>query len=147
VRVFVFAALAVLACSSAPSGAPPAFCASDPRVESFTLGMDSVGTDGAAFSITSANPSVVQQGLNDWTVNVHDTSGAPVDGTLTITPFMPDHGHGAPTIATITPKGDGSYDVSGINLSMRGVWQITITIASATVNDSAVFTFCVDGAS
>jgi len=109
--------------------------------------MKTVGATGASFSITSANPSVVQQGLNDWIVAVHDTSGAPVDGTLTILPFMPDHGHGSPTNATITPQGGGVYDVSGINLSMRGVWQITLTIASSAVNDSAVFTFCVDGAS
>jgi hypothetical protein len=28
---------------------------------------------------------------------------------------------------------------------MRGVWQITLTIASPQMNDSASFDFCVDG--
>ena len=146
VRVWLIAALA-LACSSPSSGAPPAFCASDPRVEAFSLGLQSVGAGGTKVAIESATPSVVQQGLNEWTVSIHDASGAPVDGTVTITPYMPDHGHGSPTLATITPKGGGDYDISGINLSMRGVWQITIAVQSATVSDSAVFTFCVDGAS
>ena len=108
--------------------------------------MQSVGTSGASFAITSANPSVVQQGLNEWTVSVQD-NGAPVDGTVTVKPFMPDHGHGSPTVATVTPEGNGVYDISGINLSMRGVCTVTVSIASPAVDDSAVFTFCVDGAS
>jgi hypothetical protein len=146
VRALAVAALALLACSS-PSGAPPAFCASDPRVEAFSLGLTSTGSAGASFEIESATPSVVQQGLNEWTVAVHDSSGAPVDGALGEKAWMPDHGHGSPTLPTITAKGGGEYDVSGINLSMRGVWQITLSITSPTVSDAAVFTFCVDGAS
>ena len=78
-------------------------------------------------------PSVVQQGLNEWTVLVLDAGGNPVDGTLTITSLMPDHNHGSPTQATITPKGGGSYDVAGINLSMRGVWQVSLTITSPAI--------------
>ena len=87
----------------------------------------------------------MQQGLNDWNVRVHDASGTPITGTLTLASIMPDHGHGSPTVATITSNGDGTYAISGINLSMRGVWQITLTIASTSMNDSASFTFCVDG--
>jgi hypothetical protein len=111
------------------------------------MGMVSKGVAGVAISIASATPTVVQQGLNDWTVAIHDPQGAPVDGTVTIAAFMPDHNHGSPTPATVTPQGNGQYDISGINLSMRGVWTITISVASPTINDSATFTFCVDGAS
>ena len=63
----------------------------------------------------------------------------------TIASVMPDHGHGSPTNATITANGDGTYSISGINLSMRGVWQVTLTIASPQMNDAASFDFCVDG--
>ncbi len=133
----------LVGCSS--SSAPAAFCASDPRVESFSLGLASKGVAGASFSIVGATPSVVQQGLNEWTVTVTDAKGAPVDGTVTLASLMPDHNHGSPTQATITAKGNGQYDIAGINLSMRGVWTVTITIASASLNDNAAFTFCVDG--
>jgi len=133
----------VLGCSS-PQPAPAA-CANDPRVEAFTPGLTSNGPAGATFTILSATPSTVQQGLNDWNVRVRDAGGTPIAGTLSITSVMPDHGHGSPTIATVTSNGDGTYAISGINLSMRGVWQITLTIASPQMNDSASFDFCVDG--
>jgi hypothetical protein len=138
-----FALLFLAACSS-PAPAPSA-CANDPRVTAFTPGLTGTGPAGAAFTILSATPSDVQQGLNDWNVRIRDASGTPVVGTLTITSIMPDHGHGSPTDATITANGDGTYGISGINLSMRGVWQITLTIASPQMNDSSAFDFCVDG--
>ena len=111
----------------------------------FSPGLTSNGPAGAAFTIMSATPSVVQQGLNDWNVRVRDAGGTPIAGALTITSVMPDHGHGSPTIATVTANGDGTYCISGINLSMRGVWQVTLTITSPQMNDSASFDFCVDG--
>ena len=139
---FAFLLLA-LGCSS-PQPAPSA-CANDPRVETFTPGLTKDGPAGAAFTILAATPSVVQQGLNDWNVRVRDASGTPVVGSLSITSVMPDHGHGSPTIATVTANGDGTYAITGINLSMRGVWQVTLTIASPQMNDAASFDFCVDG--
>ncbi len=141
----MLAAFLFVACSS--SQPAPAFCASDPRVEAFSVGMSGTGPAGATMKIVSATPTSVQEGLNEWTVLVLDAGGNPVDGTLTITSFMPDHNHGSPTLATVTPKGGGTYDIAGINLTMRGVWQITLSIASAALNDSVVFTLCIDGAS
>ncbi len=104
----------------------------------------SKGVAGASVAIVSATPSVVQQGLNEWTVSITN-AGAPVNGTVTINEVMPDHGHGSPTLATVTPTGNGQYDIAGINLSMRGVWTVTISVASPTLSDSVAFTFCVDG--
>jgi hypothetical protein len=148
-RALILLTVIGLGCSS-PSPPPSsdsldASCASDPRVEAFTIGMTKAGPAGTSFSIASATPSVVQQGLNEWTVGIHDTSGMPVDGTVTISPFMPDHGHGSPTPATITAMGGGQYDIAGINLSMEGVWTITIAVTSPSLTDSVAFTFCVDG--
>ena len=136
--------LTALGCSS-PT-VPPAYCASDPGVETFQVGMVQKGVSGTNVTIASATPSVVQQGLNEWVVSLTDSSGKPVDGTVTESAFMPAHNHGSPTPSTVTPKGSGQYDISGINLSMRGVWTITIAVTTATGSDSATFTFCVDGA-
>ena len=138
--------VALLGCSSAPT-VQPAVCANDPRVETFQTGMASKGVAGSTVTIVSATPSVVQQGLNEWVVSITDSSGQPFTGTVTETGFMPDHNHGSPTMSTVTPKGNGQYDISGINLSMVGVWMVTITVSNGTLNDSAAFTFCIDGAS
>lgn len=140
---FAFLLLVLVGCSSTQPA--PSICASDPRVETFTPGLTKNGPAGAAFTILSATPSAVSQGLNDWNVRVRDAGGTPIVGALTIASVMPDHGHGSPTVPTITANGDGTYAISGINLSMRGVWQVTLTIASSQMNDSASFDFCVDG--
>ena len=142
---WIFASAVLLVACSSQSGAPPAYCASDPRVEAFDVPLLAKGAAGASVVIESGTPAVVQQGLNEWIVKITDASGNPADGTVTVVSSMPDHGHNSPTPATITDNGNGEYDIAGINLSMRGVWTITISIASASLDDSATFTFCVDG--
>jgi hypothetical protein len=148
-RLVTLMAVVAVGCSSptlvVTSDSLDASCATDPRVEAFQPGMVAKGPAGASFTIVTAAPPMVQEGMNTWTVAIHDGTGAPVDGTVTISPFMPDHGHGSPTPATITPMGGGQYGIAGINLSMQGVWAITIGVTSPTVNDSVAFTFCVDG--
>lgn len=46
-----------------------------------------------------------------------------IPGTLTVTPWMPAHGHGT-TPPTITKDAIGLYTISDINLSMAGLWEI-----------------------
>jgi len=146
VRVaLAFVLLACGACSSSsPSTVSAASCANDPRVEAFSVPLSAKGASGTNIVIQNATPTMVQEGMNDWTVSITDSNGAPVDGTVTIVAAMPDHGHDSPTPATITSKGNGAYEIDAINLVMSGVWAITISIASPTLNDSATFTFCID---
>jgi YtkA-like len=132
-------------CSSAPTVAA-ASCADDPRVEAFQTGLVSKGVAGSTVTITTSTPTMVQQGLNEWVVSITDSTGQPVVGTVTETALMPDHGHGSPTPSTVTSMGNGQYDIAGINLSMIGVWTITVAVSNATMSDSATFTFCIDGA-
>jgi hypothetical protein len=136
------------ACTSsvAPPAPTPAFCASDPRVQAFQLGLQSVCVGGQCrVRVVEATPASVVQGLNDWTLVLEDPAGKPVDGaTLSVKPTMPDHGHGSPTITQIAPLGNGRYRATGINLAMRGVWTVPV-VATGPVNDQASFTLCVDG--
>lgn len=143
------AALLLLSCSSDPAPAPPpaAFCASDPRVSAFSLGLQAACPDGKLrVDLVTAAPDPVVQGVNNWVIEVRDGSGQPVDGaTIDVQPTMPDHGHGSPTSTTVTPKGGGQYALDGINLSMRGVWLITLDVTAGALTDTASYTFCVDG--
>ena len=56
---------------------------------------------------------------------------------------MPDHGHGAPLVPTVTDNGDGTYKIENIILQMAGIWETTITATVNGAEDKAVFTFCI----
>lgn len=142
-------ALVLVACSAGdPATAPPTakVCAADPRVSAFTIGIESASPAKAMrVRIVSASPTAVTQGTNDWTLAITDGGGAPLDGlTVAVKPVMPDHGHGSSTVPVVTSLGGGQYRATGISLPMRGVWNVTVA-ATGAVNDSATFTFCVDG--
>ncbi len=144
------------ACSSsnssdaADSGAPVSLCATDSRAQTFTAGMEQTGASNTfSVKLTSINPNPVFKGNNAWTIQVVDKSGGPVTGaSITVKPFMPDHGHGSSIIPQVTAGADpGSYDISLLNLFMPGIWTVTIVVttgtAPSTVTDQSVFTFCV----
>ncbi len=144
------------ACSSsnssdaADSGAPVSLCATDSRAQTFTAGMEQPGASNTfSVKLASINPNPVFKGNNAWTIQVVDKSGAPVTGaSITVKPFMPDHGHGSSIIPQVTAGSDpGSYDISLLNLFMPGIWTVTIVVttgtAPSTVTDQSVFTFCV----
>ncbi|MEO7112148.1 MAG: FixH family protein [Polyangiaceae bacterium] len=155
-RVMLPMLLAASACSSssasdaADSGAPVALCATDSRAQTFTAGMAEPGASGTySVKLASINPNPVFKGNNAWTIQVVDKSGAPVSGaTITVKPFMPDHGHGSSITPQVAAGADpGTYDVTLLNLFMPGIWTVTVVVttgtAPSTVSDQSVFTFCV----
>ena len=128
---------------------PPALCATDPRAQSFTPGMEQPGKTGVFKArLLEMAPAPASKGDNGWTLQIVDAKGAPVDGaTVTVKPFMPDHGHGSSIVPLVTPLGhDGKYTVTRLNLFMPGIWQMTVNVSAASnAADSAVFSFCVAG--
>lgn len=63
---------------------------------------------------------------------------------MTVTPFMPDHGHPTAKTVTIEPTGIvGQYEMAPINFWMPGLWETTIDAASPSGNDVVVFRFCI----
>jgi hypothetical protein len=147
--------LAAAACTSRSgddtpdTGPAPALCATDRRAQTFTPGMVQSGTNGKiATRLLSINPNPVDKGNNEWIIEVDDAkSGAPIDNlTITVTPFMPDHGHGSSIKPTVTPKGRGQYDITLLNLFMPGIWTITFSmLLPGDGTDAATYTFCVGG--
>jgi hypothetical protein len=150
-------ALVFPACSSPPSAGggsntsqiQASVCAGDPRATAYAVGLSAKATDGAlAVTFVDANPAPPAKGENTWTVKIADGSGQPMSGaTVTVTPFMPDHGHGSSIVPQVSPMGsDGTYEVSLLELFMPGIWQVTFTITPASgPPGTVVFTFCVDG--
>lgn len=147
----VFVALTSACSSSSSSGnqaAPaPSLCATDSRAQTYSAGMEQKGAAGAlSVKLQSIDPNPVIKGNNDWKIQVVDASGAPVsDATITVKPFMPDHGHGSSITPQVAAGADpGTYDVSLLNLFMPGIWTVTFDVTTQdNVTDSSVFTFCV----
>jgi hypothetical protein len=79
-------------------------------------------------------------------MRVTDMSGQGLSNlSLSVVPFMPDHGHGT-TVPTVTNNGGGSYTVTPIYFFMAGVWRVTFTSTPASGSaDNAVFYFCIPG--
>src|SRR5690606_7101789 len=98
-------------------------------------------------SIVDANPAVPIRGDNAWTLGITDEAGAPVtDVSLRIEPRMPDHGHGTPVQAEVTPLGaEGHFLVEPLNLFMAGLWEVRFDLTDAQgVEERIVFAVCVD---
>jgi hypothetical protein len=143
----------LLACSSdnhessgdaaSSDGGPTVSCQSDPRVDTYVANLSKASPSGQLkVALVSSDPAPPIRGTNTWTVKVTDAGGNPVaNADLTVTPFMPDHGHGTTIKAAITPKGDGNYEIQPLYLFMPGVWRVTIALGK----DSVEFFFCVAG--
>jgi hypothetical protein len=153
VPVVLASVLAVAACSSGDGAtgttngavAPATGCAADTRKDVYAAGLTKpAGT--YQVKIVEATPSPPAKGNNDMTLEIVDANHQPVDGaTVTVTPFMPDHGHGSAVTPVVTPSAAGKYVVSKIYLAMAGLWKITISVQSGGSTQEAAFQFCVDG--
>jgi hypothetical protein len=157
-RTFVCAlALAGLAvgCGGKSSSNPPptmmnptGLCAKETRADAYTPPMMKAGT-GFDVKFLDSDPAPPIKGTNNWTIELTDASGAPIDGAaITAFPYMPDHGHGTSVKPTVTSMGSGKYSVDNVLLFMPGLWQTTLTVTMPGATKSAgsvVYSFCVDG--
>jgi len=131
--------------SSPPDGGDVVNCANDPRVATYTpnLTVNSTG-GGMKFVLLSSDPAPPAKGTDTWTIRVMDAAGQPQPSlSLSVLPFMPDHGHVSPVTPQVTSNGGGNYTVANLFFFMPGVWKTTFT--SPSPSDTAVFFFCIPG--
>jgi hypothetical protein len=128
---------------------PASICAEAQGADTYAAGMEKQGAEGKLrVRLVESAPAPPGKGENVWTLQVMDAGGAAVDGAMfMITPFMPEHGHGSGVTPAVTELGmDGMYEVSGIDLAMAGVWEVTLVITTADgESDTVMFAFCVEG--
>lgn len=136
--------------SPTPDGDEPVNCAEETRDDEFAVGLTKVGGSSTlGFTLMTADPAPPIRGDNTWVIQVNQmnggVAGAPVDGAdLTVTPFMPDHGHPSAKTVVIEPTGNaGEYEMAPINFWMPGLWETTIDAASTNGDDVVVFRFCI----
>jgi hypothetical protein len=84
----------------------------------------------------------LKTGLNMVDLIIHDKNDRDAIGAdVTVTPWMPEMGHGVFEDPVITEKGGGLYAVENIILIMSGHWELRINIKSEGMEDNAVFDF------
>jgi hypothetical protein len=80
-------------------------------------------------------------GLNTFKIGLHDRNDHDLeDAKITITPWMPDMGHGVKTKPVVTDKGKGLYIVENIEFSMSGLWMLKVIVKKDDTEDKAIFT-------
>jgi len=113
--------------------------------------MSHTGDTGALeFVLLASDPAPPDKGENRFTIQVRDlASGIGLDGaTVTITPYMPEHGHGTnPADFSTEATGEaGTYQSEVLDLFMSGLWELTFSAASGdAVLDQTTFSFCLEG--
>jgi hypothetical protein len=154
------AALAMAGCGSGAdttsgglSNADGSFltCATDIRAVPYQPGMH-VTSDAGTFivKLLQSVPGPPVKGQNTFTVEVDQAdTGAPLDGLdITVTPWMPDHGHGTTPVAVTAAANSGSYTLAPVYTYMSGFWQIQFTIAGmlaeAGTTDTAMIPICIN---
>ena len=132
--------------SGAAQSTDTSACAMDTRKDTYSAGL-AKQAGALSIKLMEATPAPPQKQSNAMTLQVVDGAGKPVDGaTLSVTPFMPDHGHGSSVKPTVKAMGGGLYDVTNVYLPMPGLWRITVTVQMPNVApQDAAFSFCIDG--
>jgi len=84
---------------------------------------------------------IIRYGRNEVMLKVADEKGEGVEGaTIEITPWMPEHGHGAPWPPVVTEQGHGTYKAV-FPIIMLGNWELKIRIKKDNREDTALFIF------
>jgi hypothetical protein len=133
-------ALGLLSACADPAPEPDPTCANDDYVP----GMSLDGEDGARVTLIELDPAPPARFTNRWTAVVVDAADLAVGADrLTVTTFMPEHGHGGPPVE-IGDGGDGALVVDAIELWMPGTWQVDFNITYDGGVDLVRFEVCVD---
>ena len=118
-------ALALLACTACSSPTTSGDAFSDAPYATLTTKTQ------LSVELRTAPSQPPPRGESTAELRIRDVDGGPKDGlTLQVTPWMPAHGHGAPSSPVTTALGGGAYRVDGIELTMPGTWELRIEISS-----------------
>ena len=83
-------------------------------------------------------------GPNSVDIVLRDRAGKEIEGAqMTVTPWMPNMGHGVWEKPLVQERGGGRYRVENIVLIMGGLWELKLDVKSGERADSCVFSFTV----
>ena len=156
-RFAVLSSVIVVVASGCGGGDPPPdadealACVTSMRGDVYTVGLEKPGIGGLLdFKLMSADPAPPARNLNTWVIQINSMSSGVVgdpanNAVMTVTPFMPDHQHGAGAyrVQVDAMPDAGQYKLSQINTWMPGYWEVTIDAQVSAVSDRVVYKFCI----
>lgn len=84
----------------------------------------------------------LKTGKNKGSLRITEKRGTALAGaSIEITPWMPKMGHGVMLIPQVKDNGNGTYDIKDIFISMKGGWELEISIKSGDVKDDVTYEF------
>jgi hypothetical protein len=108
-------------------------------------GFSKTGEAGLTVELLELSPAETVRGDNTWMVNIKDATALQAGCSVEVEPFMPAHGHGANQPVVVSDLGDGSYELTPLNLFMRGLWTVDISVNCAGLTDVIRFEVWVEG--
>jgi hypothetical protein len=100
-------------------------------------------TDKGLFSVEMLiKGKELTTGVNAAELIIHDRGDRDVVGAeITVTPWMPEHGHGVFEKPVVSERGGGLYSVENILLIMSGRWELRMKVKAGSLEDGTVFEF------
>lgn len=125
--------------SASDAGAPS--CES--RVEALQLETDE---EPLLVDVLRQEPSPPVAGDNTFWVSLAvEGNTLDVDASaISVSPRMPDHGHGTPVAVQVFDEGGGEYRLSPVNTFMPGFWEVEVQVESSDINASVSFGVCIE---
>lgn len=119
-------------------------CAADSNKDVYAPGLTKTAEE-VAVRLVLAEPAPPKMGTNTLTLEIRAADRPVEDATVTVTPFMPAHGHGSGIPPVVTSLGGGSYRVADVYFMMRGTWTLTVRVERpGGVAREVVFAFCLE---
>ena len=95
--------------------------------------------------VIAADPAMPERFENDWIVRFTDAANVPLDDVEIVDAcvFMPVHGHGGVPRNVGEAGEPGTFELKGLNLFMRGPWEVQLAVNTARgASSSAEATSC-----
>ncbi|MES1171598.1 MAG: hypothetical protein ABUL77_00035 [Bacteroidota bacterium] len=119
----------------------------DTRADVYVPGMRKTGARGfVRVALVSADPAPPFRGQSTWTLYVSNLDGVGIpSATLSLSPYVPDHGHGAATKPVVTAGAlPGVYVAAPVSLTMQVLWVTTVDVTLPDGRtDSVAFGFLI----
>jgi hypothetical protein len=127
--ISVLGTACLLACGGKPAAKTEQYSSTPLSVTSCMAGALTL----RAFSLPQTPAAATEM---QFKLEAKDAGGAPVTGLeLGVQPWMPEMRHGSPVTPDVSESGSGVYDVSNVDFTMVGAWQLRLTI-SGTMSGS-----------
>jgi hypothetical protein len=82
------------------------------------------------------SPQPPERGALEGRLVLTDSKGDRVEGVnVTVTPWMPEHGHGSSVMPTVDSDGSGGFIISNLYLAMPGTWQLRVSVSGAVTDE------------